>query len=253
MKKTKGCDNSNVGSCKNKRVSNNTTRRQTDRSIYARKYFENKTGTIHMLDKIRKGDTTVMFQVNYKDVGQFLNYENLHNNPKLDCFFQSIFSLGLHDVKMAKKHSFQVNKKGRSGVNSNDVKLFIKNAFELTDDEIVEFYIYNNNNSKITGKKINNIFKNHLKNGYATVIFVKRLVDNGLIAGHYLVMYKYNNKIYFFDPQKKTRGDVNGVSISTRIEDVIINDVLQIGWFEIDNLKSPKPLIHTSCHIRYVG
>jgi len=256
------------GTCKNKRECNKTTRkkrvssdRQTPRSIYARKYFDNKKETIYLLDKIHDDTKRVLFQVNYNDVEQFLNYENLHHNPKIDCFFQTIFSLGLQDVKNLKKYSRQVNKHGKSGVDSNNIKLFIKDAFGLTDDEPVEFSIYQMTNhanhskrsSEVISKKIHKKFNANLKNGYATIIYVERLYNNNTKSGHYIVMYKYNNQIYFFDPQKKTRKNVNGIFTSTNIQDVLIDRSGNIGYFTIDNLKSPKPLLNTTCPINYVG
>jgi hypothetical protein len=229
--------------------------RQTPRSIYAKKYFANNKETIHLLDKINDGDKNVLFQVNYNDVNQFVNYENLHNNPKIDCLFQSIFSLGLHDIKVSKKHSSQVNKYGKIGVQSDEVKLFIKDAFDLKDDEHVEFRVnkmrdnvkHVNRTLKVINNKIHRIFYDHLKNGYATVLYVERMYDHGRIGGHYIVMYKYDNQLYFFDPQKKSN------KTSTNIHEVLGSKSGNIGYFIIDNLKSPKPLMNTTCPIKYTG
>jgi hypothetical protein len=241
-----------------KRVSSD---RQTPRSIYAKKYFANNKEVIHLLDKINDGDKNVLFQVNYNDVNQFVNYENLHNNPKIDCLFQSIFSLGLHDIKVSKKHSSRVNKYGKIGVQSDEVKLFIKDAFDLKDDEHVEFMVnkmrdnvkHVNRTLKVINNKIHRIFYNHLKNGYATVLYVERMYADGRIGGHYIVMYKYDNQLYFFDPQKKSNKNVNGVFTSTNIHEVLGSKSGNIGYFIIDNLKSPKPLMNTTCPIKYTG
>ena len=123
-----------------------------------------------------------------------------------------------------------MNRHGKGGVGSNDIKLFIKNAFGLTDDEPVEFNIYqmtsqanhSKRSSEVISKKIHKKFNANLKNGYASVIYVERLFNNNTKSGHYIVMYKYNNQIYFFDPQKKTRKNVNGIFTYTNIQDVLI-------------------------------
>ena len=255
-----GICNKNINS-KTTRKKRITSERNTPRSIYAKKYLANTKETIHLLDKIHNNDTSVLFQVNYNDVSQFFNYENLHNNPKIDCFFQTIFSLGLRDLKISKKNSNQINKNGTVGVDSNEVKLFIKNAFNLTDEERVTFYLYKMSNSvkhkkrssEFISRKICNKFYDKLKDGYATIIYVQRLHNNDTISGHFMIMYKYKNQIYFFDPQKKNKKNVTGIFTSTNIQDVLIDRSGDIGYFTIDNLKNPKPLFDTTCPIQYVG
>lgn len=276
MKRTRcpnGSRKGKDGTCKvyikpNKTVNQKTTKkkkassvRKTPRSIYAKQYFANNKETIHLLDKLHKDDTSVLFQVNYNDVNQFLNYENLHNSPKIDCFFQTIFSLGLRDIKISKKSSTQVNKHGKVGVNVNEVKLFIKNAFGLSEDETVSFFInkmsdskkHKKRSSEFISKKIRDKFDVKLKDGYATILYVQRLHENDTVGGHFMIIYKYNNQIYFFDPQKKTKKNVNGIFNSTNIRDVLIDRSGDIGYFTIDNLKSPKPLVNTTCPINYIG
>jgi hypothetical protein len=266
--KDRVCVNKKQETFKNKIVGNKITikkrvssERHTPRSIYAKKYFANNKETIHLLDKINDGDKNVLFQVNYNDVNQFVNYENLHNNPKIDCLLQSIFSLGLQDIKVSKKQSSQVNKYGKNGVQSDEVELFIKDAFDLKDDELVKFKVnkmrdnvkHVNRTLQVINNKIHRIFYNHLKNGYATVLYVERIYNDGRISGHYIVMYKYDNQLYFFDPQKKSNKNVNGVFTSTNIHEVLGSKSGNIGYFMIDNLKSPKPLMNTTCPIKYTG
>ena len=235
--------------------------RQTPRSLYANKYFTNNKDNIHLLDKMHMDDTNVLFQVNYNDVNQFFNYENLHNNPKIDCFFQTIFSLGLQDVEISKKYSTNVNKYGKVGVSAAEVKIFIKNAFGLTEDERITFFTtnvgnyakYKNRSSEFINNKIRNKFDNKLKDGYATVVMVTRLNDyNKEIGLHFIVIFKYNNQIYFFDPQKKTRKNKDVIFTSTYMHDVLIGKNGNISYFTIDNLNGPKPLINTTCPIQYI-
>jgi len=152
-----------------------------------------------------------MFQVNYIDVSQFTNHVNLSHYPRIDCFFQSIFSLGLRDVTIAKKDANDVNIKGNAGVDTNEIKLFIKNAFNLTPKEYVkigfyhldEYVIVKQSGNEFINELITSTLYHKLKEGYATIIYVNRYVsENGFTGGHFIVVYKYNDTIYFFDPQK---------------------------------------------------
>lgn len=271
-KDRKKCPN---GTRKNKLgvcVSNNPTKnniyekksseRGTSRSNYVRRYFANNKSKIHLLDKLNDDDNSVMFQVNYNDVSQFTNYENLHNKPKIDCFFQTIFSLGLRDVKIAKKDSININAYGKSGVSSDEIQSFIKNAFNLSSNEVVEFtYIHldkyiiqRKKGKKFINRTIGKFLKSKLKEGYASVIFVERFYEDGRKGGHYIIAYKDNGDIYYFDPQKKSKNIKMVVVVnSTDIYKVLDSGIISFGYFTINNLKSPMPLVDTSCPIRYVG
>lgn len=263
-----GTRKNKLGDC----VSNNPTKnnvyekksseRETPRSIYARRYFADNKTRIHLLDKINDDDNSVMFQVNYNDVSQFTNYENLHDKPQIDCFFQSIFSLGLRDVKIAKKDSMNINVYGKSGVRTDEIQSFIKNAFNLSLYEVVEFtnihldkyVIEQKKGMKFINRTISKFLDGKLKEGYASVIFVERFYDVGRRGGHYIIVYKHSNKIYYFDPQKKSKSiKIDDVFNSTDIYKVLDSGIISIGYFTIDNLKSPMPLVDTSCPIKYVG
>ena len=234
---------------------------KTPRSAYAEKFFSDNKSTIHLLDHYGDYDY-VLFQVNYNDVNQFFNYENLHNNPNIDCFFQTIFSLGLQDVEISKKYSSNVNKYGKVGVTAAEVKIFIKNAFGLSEDQHITFFTtnvgnyakYKNRSSEFINNKIRNKFDNKLKDGYATIVMVTRLnEDDKEVGNHFIVIFKYNNQIYFFDPQKKTRKNKDGIFTSTNLRDVLNSKNGNISYFTIDNLNGHRPLINTTCPIQYIG
>jgi hypothetical protein len=44
-----------------------------------------------------------LFQIHFDTPDQFIQYTNLSKAPKLDCGYQSLFSLGLLEVEHAKK------------------------------------------------------------------------------------------------------------------------------------------------------
>jgi hypothetical protein len=249
-------------STKKNRSENKSSVRKTPRSIYARRYFADNKTRIHLLDKINVGDNSVMFQVNYNDVSQFTNYENLHDKPQIDCFFQSIFSLGLRDVKIAKIDSKNINAYGKSGVTSDDIRTFIKNAFNLSLYEVVEFtyvrldkyVIEQKKGRKFIKRLIGKFLDGKIKEGYASLIFVERFYEDGRRGGHYIITYKNNNIVYYFDPQKKSRANgEHDMFNSTDIYKVLNSGIISIGYFTINNLKSPMPLLDTTCPIRYLG
>jgi superfamily II DNA helicase RecQ len=259
----KGYRKNKSGEC----VSNNTTKkrkmseRETPRTSYANRYFKNNTTSIHLLDKLEQTQDNVMFQVNYNDVSQFTNHVNLSHNPRIDCFFQSIFSLGLRDVKMAKHESTNININGKVGVDTDEIKLFIKNAFDLAPNEYVKTDFYRLDDYIIRRKKsrdflnklITNNFRRRLKDGYASVIYVERLYNNGMRNGHFIIVYRHNNIIYYFDPQKNIKDTkAKGAFNSTDIYEVLDTGIIMFGTFTVYNLKSPKLLVNTTCPVRYV-
>jgi hypothetical protein len=268
---------------------------KTPRSMYAKRYFANNKNTIHLLDKVGDYDY-VIFQVNYNDVSQFTEYQNLSIEiPRIDCVFQSIFSLGLRDVNLSKQDSLNVNAYGRGGVPSYELIKYIKNAFNLTprsvvttkdisiadDDDNDEHYnedgVYDYNlfldetlSQDDKNDKITTFFNHRIKNGYATTIAIK-ILGRSVEYGHRIVLYKHDNQIYFFDPQRKKYGEyvvhdrnqvyyVNTegervVYISTNLYDLIPRGMVltNVNYIAITNLSSPKPLVDTSCPLLHRG
>ena len=232
---------------------------KTPRSIYAKRYFADNKKTIYLLDSYGKNAKSVMVQVNYNDVEQFTNYQNLSSRPSNDCFFQTIFSLGLRDVKMAKKDSMDANSYNGTGVHIVEILLFIKNAFNLSKREKVYYKCVNLEydvvERKLSRNEINNkivkIFNSKLKNGYAAPIYIERYYkSSGRRMGHSLVVYKYNDIIYFFDPQIKGYMPEWRKYNSTNIYEVSESDITKISYYTVSNLKNPKPLMDTTCQIK---
>jgi len=233
---------------------------KTPRSIYAKRYFANNKQTIHLLDKLNDSNKSVLVQVKYNDVEQFTNYRNLANNPSSDCFFQTLFSLGMRDVKIAKQESIKANTTS-SGPNIGEMMMFIKNAFNLSKQERVSrrFINLTNETMKVNTdrNKINNkivkIIDPKIKNGYAAPIFIERYFKKtGGRYGHSMVAYKHNDKLYFFDPQKHfsyvTKGNI---FTSTDLFEVSGSDITQFGYYTVSNLEHPKPLMDTTCKITF--
>jgi hypothetical protein len=199
-----------------------------------------------------------MVQVNYNHVEQFTNYRNLATNPSDDCFFQTIFSLGLRDVKIAKQDSMTSNSVG-NGASIEEIKKYIKIAFDLSKNEKVSYRRFDLSKEllqlKMTREQMNEkivgLLSPNIKEGYAAPISITRYYKNtGERGGHSMIAYKYNDTLYFFDPQKK----VNYVTIgnifnSTNIFQVSSSDIIQFGYYTVSNLQHSKLLKNTTCKI----
>jgi hypothetical protein len=215
--------------------------------------------------------------------------------PKIDCVFQSIFALGLRDVELSKQDSLNVNTYGKTGVSKGEVIGYIKNAFQLPrttkvtqkdisitdhDDSRYEFYydedgiphnFYLDGSLRTDEKNdiTNTFFNRRMENGYATTISIK--FSGKRDFSHRIVVYKHDNQIYFFDPQRKNYGEhsvhngnqvyfvnsggKNIVYISTNLYDLVPRGFILTGvsYIAITNLSSPKPLVNTACPISYIG
>jgi hypothetical protein len=69
--------------------------------------------------------------------------------------------------------------------------------------------------------------------------------------GHSMIAYKYNNVLYFFDPQKKfSYVTIGNIFNSTNIFDVAGCDIIAFGYYTVTNLDHPKPLMNTTCKIK---
>jgi hypothetical protein len=195
--------------------------------------------------------------VTYNDVSQFTEYQNLSiDTPRIDCVYQSMFSLGLRDVNKAKQNSINVNTYGTAGVSRREVNTYITNAFQLSKKEKVKsrqlILLSENPRPTVVRHTIHKFFNPLIKNGYATTVSVAYTKYN-IKYGHRIVMYKYNNKLYFFDPQKKYQ--TNMMYNSTNIFDLFNKNatLTDINYIVIYNLTSPKLLVNTTCDLPYVG
>ena len=80
-------------------------------------------------------------------------------------------------------------------------------------------------------------------------------MGNGNLGGHNIVLYKYNNQVYFLNPQGKSDDNPSKIFNSTNINDLFRDTtwIIGLGYYTISNLKNPKPLVDTSCPINFSG
>jgi hypothetical protein len=129
-----------------------------------------------------------LFQIHFDSPDQFKKYTNLSKAPKLDCGYQTLFALGLLEVEHAKKSAEEVNTKGTVGIFTNELRTFFRINFGFTSKESIQ--AYDSDDTKT-------FLENYLENNYATILLLKFAKN-----GHYIVGYKWKNKVYFYDPQQ---------------------------------------------------
>lgn len=220
---------------------------------YEEAHFQGKSPII-LLHKLREKDNTVMFQVSFKSPAQFDNYVNLDPNiNSADCFYQSLFSVGLLPAKIGKQNAKNVNKNGK-GVIPDKIMKYIQKVFKLRGKETITYEIgpvphFQNNLTAIN--LITRTFRIKLSEGCATLFCVYYNQNTG---GHCIVVYKFKNKLIFFDPQGKgTHPDdaIRSESLLTVLKTRGISNVSQFGFFEMKNLKKPKFADNFDCPIPY--
>jgi hypothetical protein len=83
------------------KLSTTTSTPKTSRGIYAKKYHTNE---IILSDTDLTGSNQkALLQFTFNDVKQFENFVPLTHNPQIDCFYQTLFSLGLRKTKLIKR------------------------------------------------------------------------------------------------------------------------------------------------------
>lgn len=154
------------------------TKMATPRTKYSCRYFKKPI-------QMSKNE---LFQIKFDTPDQFKKYVNLSKSPKLDCGYQSLFALGLLEVEHAKKSAEEVNTKGKVGIFTNELRTFFRLNFGFTSKESI--HTYDTDDTK-------KFLENHLENNYATIVLLEFAKN-----GHYIVGYKWKNKVYFYDPQQ---------------------------------------------------
>jgi hypothetical protein len=233
---------------------NTSVNANTPRSLYAKKYFNDSN--IYLVDQVSSEfpnppGSEILFQVNYTDVNQFLYYTNLHDMPRLDCLYQSLFALGIRDTRTSKKEAADVNKHGKIGVTNNEVEKFIKNAFGLKEGQVAT--IFDTIPFTDFNSYIREFFQPNLKNGCATV-FLIHVLEKKMSYFHYIICFRNGENeedIFFFDPQKKRSNSTENYIVSD-ISD-LYKKIDEFGYFEITGLLHPMPLIDNTCPIIYMG
>ena len=152
-----------------------------------------------------------LFQVPFKKE-QIDRYKGISNCNTYDCFFQVMTVLGLRHYSVSRKDSLKVKKKNSYGVETRDAAKYLSTIFHanietkliITSKVIEKYNIYKNIYIPRTPEPIHKQLFSllDLENGYAT--FICGLSGTHHISGHFFIIYKENNIIYYYDQTGKS-------------------------------------------------
>jgi hypothetical protein len=147
-----------------------------------------------------------LFQVPFKKE-QIKRYKGISDCITHDCFFQVMTVLGLRHYMVSRKDSLRVDKTNSKGVETRDAAKYLATIFNahittkyiLKESIAKKFPLYKNlyipRNKEPIDKQLNTYL--NLDNGYAT--FVCGLYWSTSLYGHFFIIYKENNIIYYYD------------------------------------------------------
>lgn len=222
----------------------------TPRTSYTRKFF-NKPIVLQ---------AKPLFQVPF-DISQFRNYTQITAKTNIECFIQTLFSLGLRDIDSAKEDIEKLTRM-KIGTPWTEATKYIAQSFGLDEGQVVHRWLISefisNKFSEYISERHTSVGKYYLELRHAYIskscdtIFEDLDNDCATILlleypnhGHYIIASKRNNHLLFFDPQKnKFNVDINALSE---------NPIIQIGIIEVSNITTPIELKSNTCSIAFNG
>jgi len=215
----------------------------TPRKVYAKKYFNSP---VKLLGKKK------LFQVSFSNPEQFTNYTRITEFTGIECFIQTLFSLGLRERKMGKQDLEEIKAHNIGGIRFVNAVKYIEDSFGLNRGQIKHVWVKNTFNNNEEFKKHISGLRLNLTNNHATIITVGIKHTNsglfGRIMGHYIVVYRYDNTLYFFDPQSN--------KITTDASQIFENRPLFVnhyGTFNSEKVLETTELKDSSCPMEYSG
>jgi hypothetical protein len=206
----------------------------TPRRVYYKTFYRNNT---FLLPK-------PLFQISFKDPGQFELYTQITSKTGNECFIQTLFSLGLRDVKEGKKDVAKIKKTNVKGVQFHEAAKYFETSFGLQPGQI--FY---NEYEYTTMREMDDIFKQNLENNFATIFSLSFLNYNSDLLGHFLIVYKLFDTLFYFDPQLNKHYKTLSQLVYEMEVDRNLN-ILAYGFYETKNITKPIELKNNYCPIK---
>jgi hypothetical protein len=214
----------------------NQMQTDTPRRAYYKKY--NQKNPVLLPNK-------QLFQITFNDPDQFINYTQITSNTSFECFIQTLFSLGLRDVKEGKKDVVKLQKKKFRGVKFVEAAKYFETSFGLRPGQIQ----YNELPFEYAGL-MDDFFENLLENNCATIFSLIYRMNDSTIFGHFMIVYKLNDELFFFDPQLNVHYE-NLSHVQYTFEVERDQEILFYGYFETNNITQPIELKNNSCPINF--
>jgi len=236
-----------------------STSPDTPRTNYSKAHLRGKPILLLNRAKPIEGlEPAILFQTTFDGPEQFKDYVNLSGNPRVDCFFQSVFALGLRSSRLAKKNAEGVNTEGK-GVQYREMAKYLASSFgiphELVDVKVSkeirnEKGLYDRKQANILIKEF---FNNYLENNHATIFGIDYPKGGDLADSHVLVAYKNKGTLFFFDPQQKSLRDDKYVISKTLAHLIKYNrvHVSKLRFFTVSGLDEPVQVLDVSCPVPY--
>ena len=147
-------------------------------------------------------NTEQLFQVpfTYNQATSFPNLQTKCSNkkPQLDCVFQSLAALRVRSMSKCVEDSTFCNATATEGVFVSEIEKYLSKITGNTIEDILY------PNTEIP--QLSEVLNLKLKNNYGTIAVIN-IEINGKQNGHAIIIFKNNNKIYYFDPQAKSEED----------------------------------------------
>jgi hypothetical protein len=158
--------------------------------------------------------------------------------------FQTLFSLGLRDIRTAKHESNVINKLGfykkkLIGVQALQLEYYVQQIFGLEKENTKVIHL------TFSIIQMNEYLSTKLLENTCTILLFT--YKNGRL-GHCVTAFKHHNKIYIFDPQLTT---THSSSIYSFKEDMgmIYEDIDSFTVMCLNQVLESKPLIVDNCSL----
>jgi hypothetical protein len=184
-----------------------------------------------------------LFQVSiHKD--QLDHYTQITPETRIECFIQTLFALGLRDIREAKK-DVDILKTMTKGTPWKQADKYFQTIFGLKDGQIGHFgYRQTFHDNDDFSTHVSRLLQHELDNNYATILPIA-IRSPTHVWFHFVIAYKYENVLYFFDPQNKIT--------STNAADLSRYTIFKFGFFTTKGVDQLTPLQSNTCSIKFNG
>ena len=188
-------------------------------------------------------NTRTLFQVSiHKD--QLDNYTQITPETRIECFIQTLFALGLRNLREAKK-DVDLLKTMTKGTPWHEADKYFQTIFGLKDGQIGHFgYRQTFHDNEDFSTHVSRLLQHELDNNYATILPIA-IRSPTHTWFHFVIAYKYEDVLYFFDPQTKIT--------STNAADLSLYTIFKFGFFTTKGVDKLTPLQTNTCSIKFKG
>jgi hypothetical protein len=213
----------------------------TPRKVYAREYLNHP---IQLLGK------KMLLHISFPNPEQFINYKKITGEEQTgdECFIQSLFTLGLRDRKAGKQDLEEIKKHNIGGISFKKAATYLEKSFGLDPGKIV--HSWEKKDFKTNTEFKDDIYlklRTNLANNHATIISLDlKNTKTNVRGGHFMIVYKYNKILHFFNPQSnRNTTDASKIFLARNVL------VTNYGLYYTKQIEKTMDLIDNSCQLDY--